>query len=413
MDRMPVLTVSQRLIRSERARLTRNGRPMTVVRIAIPAATPAQKIRDRRAPAAGRRWWSAPAGPPLPIRPGRGPGPPPPGDRAGTSRPWRAGRAGRSARHRSRARGGARAHGGGRRSSSCACRCSWSWPCSGAGGVRRSVIAAQATGQAQHAEQDEHHRHRQLHGQAERRRDDDPERDDRDADHQHGDACGPRPHRAPIRVECAKRRVRDRMVVTAITWSASVACRIPSTNPNPANASSSLMASSATVGRWRLYRCPLRILTRHGSRRITTHLPEPARGRSRHRSTADIAILGVPHGVPLSDGGSSAACADAPAAIRQRSARLASFVGTTTSTPGLGDARRDPSGSWTAATSRATRPMGRQCRASRGGRAHAARAGRDPGHPRRRRLDPDPGPRRLRGPRPAGRAPGRRPSRLP
>jgi len=42
--------------------------------------------------------------------------------------------------------------------------------------------------------------------------------------------------------------------------------------------------------------------------------------------TADIAILGVPHGFPYSNAGASAGCADAPAAIRRRSARLAPFV---------------------------------------------------------------------------------------
>lgn len=42
---------------------------------------------------------------------------------------------------------------------------------------------------------------------------------------------------------------------------------------------------------------------------------------------AELAILGIPYGVPYPSAGASAACADAPAAIRQRSSRLASFVG--------------------------------------------------------------------------------------
>jgi agmatinase len=40
-----------------------------------------------------------------------------------------------------------------------------------------------------------------------------------------------------------------------------------------------------------------------------------------------MAILGVPFGVPYPSAGASAACADAPAAIRKRSGRLAPFVG--------------------------------------------------------------------------------------
>jgi agmatinase len=41
--------------------------------------------------------------------------------------------------------------------------------------------------------------------------------------------------------------------------------------------------------------------------------------------TGGVAILGIPYGVPYPNA-ASAGCADAPAAIRQRSARLASFV---------------------------------------------------------------------------------------
>jgi agmatinase len=42
---------------------------------------------------------------------------------------------------------------------------------------------------------------------------------------------------------------------------------------------------------------------------------------------AEIAILGIPFGVPYPAGGTSPGCAAAPAAIRQRSARMAPFVG--------------------------------------------------------------------------------------
>jgi agmatinase len=41
---------------------------------------------------------------------------------------------------------------------------------------------------------------------------------------------------------------------------------------------------------------------------------------------AQVAILGVPHGVAYPDPGLTAGCAAAPAAIRQRSARMAAFV---------------------------------------------------------------------------------------
>ncbi len=42
--------------------------------------------------------------------------------------------------------------------------------------------------------------------------------------------------------------------------------------------------------------------------------------------SADIAVLGVPHGVAYPDPGLTAGCADAPAAVRRRSARLAGFL---------------------------------------------------------------------------------------
>lgn len=41
---------------------------------------------------------------------------------------------------------------------------------------------------------------------------------------------------------------------------------------------------------------------------------------------ADVAILGIPFGVPYSSPGNTAGCADAPAAIRARSRRLANFA---------------------------------------------------------------------------------------
>jgi agmatinase len=42
---------------------------------------------------------------------------------------------------------------------------------------------------------------------------------------------------------------------------------------------------------------------------------------------ADVAILGIPHGVPYPTPGLTAGCADAPAAIRARSHRLSRFIG--------------------------------------------------------------------------------------
>ena len=42
---------------------------------------------------------------------------------------------------------------------------------------------------------------------------------------------------------------------------------------------------------------------------------------------ADATILGIPHGVPYPAPGTTAGCAEAPAAVRARSARLARFVG--------------------------------------------------------------------------------------
>jgi agmatinase len=42
--------------------------------------------------------------------------------------------------------------------------------------------------------------------------------------------------------------------------------------------------------------------------------------------SADVAILGIPHGMPYPDPGLTAGCAAAPAAIRARSARLAGFL---------------------------------------------------------------------------------------
>lgn len=45
------------------------------------------------------------------------------------------------------------------------------------------------------------------------------------------------------------------------------------------------------------------------------------------RVDADVAILGVPHGWPYPDIGTTAGCAEAPAAVRRRSRRMARFRG--------------------------------------------------------------------------------------
>ncbi len=45
------------------------------------------------------------------------------------------------------------------------------------------------------------------------------------------------------------------------------------------------------------------------------------------RISAEVAILGVPHGWPYPDIGSTAGCAEAPAAVRRASQRLARFIG--------------------------------------------------------------------------------------
>ncbi|MGH2427788.1 MAG: arginase family protein [Candidatus Limnocylindria bacterium] len=45
------------------------------------------------------------------------------------------------------------------------------------------------------------------------------------------------------------------------------------------------------------------------------------------RLTADVAIIGIPYGVPYPHASTTAGCADAPAAIRARSQRLARFRG--------------------------------------------------------------------------------------
>jgi agmatinase len=44
-------------------------------------------------------------------------------------------------------------------------------------------------------------------------------------------------------------------------------------------------------------------------------------------TAGDVAVLGIPYGVPYPDPGLTAGCADAPAAIRARSGRLARFIG--------------------------------------------------------------------------------------
>ncbi len=52
----------------------------------------------------------------------------------------------------------------------------------------------------------------------------------------------------------------------------------------------------------------------------------PARADALEPGAADVAILGVPYGVAYPEPGLTAGCADAPAAIRHRSARMAPFV---------------------------------------------------------------------------------------
>jgi agmatinase len=56
-----------------------------------------------------------------------------------------------------------------------------------------------------------------------------------------------------------------------------------------------------------------------------TFLGLPAAGAGGNEA-ADVAILGIPFGVPYPSPGSTAGCADAPAAIRARSRRLANFA---------------------------------------------------------------------------------------
>jgi agmatinase len=60
---------------------------------------------------------------------------------------------------------------------------------------------------------------------------------------------------------------------------------------------------------------------------MTTLLDLPATDVSSLRpGDADVVVLGVPHGVPYPTPGLTAGCADAPAAIRARSQRLAGFI---------------------------------------------------------------------------------------
>jgi len=60
---------------------------------------------------------------------------------------------------------------------------------------------------------------------------------------------------------------------------------------------------------------------------MTTMLDLPAADVSTLRpGDADVVVLGVPHGVPYPTPGLTAGCADAPAAIRARSQRLAGFI---------------------------------------------------------------------------------------
>ncbi len=58
----------------------------------------------------------------------------------------------------------------------------------------------------------------------------------------------------------------------------------------------------------------------------TTFLGLPALGDSQPDEAPAVAILGIPFGVPYPSPGHTAGCADAPAAIRARSRRLANFA---------------------------------------------------------------------------------------
>ena len=130
---------------------------------------------------------------------------------------------------------------------------------------------------------------------------------------------------------------------------------------------------------------------------------------------ADAVILGVPFGVPYPTPGQAAGCAEAPAAIRARSQRLARFVGhhdfdldgpmlppdASYRVADAGDVAGSPQDG--PANSAATEAVVRQILARR---RSATAAGW-------RRFGADPLPPRLRRPRADHRRPGRCPPRLP
>ena len=91
-------------------------------------------------------------------------------------------------------------------------------------------------GQIQYAEQDQHQAHGQLHGEAEPRRNHNVEENDRRTDTKIV-IVWPMPHRTPMMPACPMLRWRLTIVETAITWSGSVAWRMPRRNPRPITAS--------------------------------------------------------------------------------------------------------------------------------------------------------------------------------
>ncbi len=163
---------------------------------------------------------------------------------------------------------------------------------------------------------------------------------------------------------------------------------------------------------------PLRLVRRASRRADEPHLPRPAVGRRRPPlavGDADAVVLGVPFGVPYPAPGPAAGCAEAPAAIRARSQRLARFAthhdfdldgpmlppGSAYRVADAGDVPGSAEDG--AGNSAATEAVVAAAARRRGG---AAAAGR-------RRLGADPLPARLRRPRADHRGPGRCPPGLP
>ena len=162
---------------------------------------------------------------------------------------------------------------------------------------------------------------------------------------------------------------------------------------------------------------PLRHVRRRVTRRMSRTflgLPSVDPAALGEPGDADAVVLGVPFGVPYPTPGPAAGCAEAPAAIRARSQRLASSpthhdfdldgpMLPSGSPYRVADAGDVPGSRRTAPATR--RPPRRWC-VSCWRRGGAAAAGR-------RRLGADPLPAGLRRPRAVHRRPGRRPPRLP